>query len=166
MVFTQEHDPLDFIRKTAIFDGARVAGINRSFIVVLKSMREFPRYCALILAVTLCLFSGGLPIVIASCPMMNSTKACCLAQDMAGKPAIHPPVDRSCCKTTLAAERSTTEFLRGQENSQYFPVFTELLFLPSSSTCILRAPTFLHLDKQSHSPPLAQLIVSSSILVI
>src|SRR5437870_4899358 len=121
-------------------------------------MREFHRYCTLILAVTLCIFSAGLPIVIASCPMMNSTKACCLPQDLAGKPAIHPPVDRSCCKTTLAAERSTTEFLRGQENSQYFPGFTGAVISPELIDLHPSYSDIFTFDKQSHSPPLAQLI--------
>jgi len=130
-------------------------------------MREFPRYCALILAVTLCLFSGGLPIVIASCPMMNSTKAL-LPRAGYGRQACDSPPGGPVVLQDDAGSRAQHDrnFSGGRKTHNIFPVFTELLFLPSSSTCNPSCSDIFTLDKQSHSPPLAQLIVSSSILVI
>jgi hypothetical protein len=76
------------------------------------------RIIALTLAIIFAAFNIGLPIVIASCPMMEMTRgvACCEmnSDDAAGVVKITNTVDRSCCETSYAADRNKTEFLQEQ----------------------------------------------------
>ena len=55
----------------------------------------------------------GLPIVIASCPMMftKTTQASCCSKPSDSLPSFHTSKDYSCCKTVIAAERNTNEFV-------------------------------------------------------
>jgi hypothetical protein len=64
------------------------------------------------LALIFCLFNVGLPIIVASCPMMRTSTAPCCAPVHSGSSRIASPVDRSCCRTIIAGERNTTEFLQ------------------------------------------------------
>jgi hypothetical protein len=76
------------------------------------------RSIALTLAIIFALFSIGLPIVIASCPMMEMTQgvACCAMNDDAasGVVRITNSVDKPCCETKYTAERNKNEFLQTQ----------------------------------------------------
>ena len=62
-------------------------------------------------------FNVGLPIVLASCPMMqekHTTSTCCEQKNDRFQ-AIKSSKDYSCCKTVIAAERNTTEFVQGKD---------------------------------------------------
>jgi hypothetical protein len=65
------------------------------------------------------LFNVGVPIVIASCPMMQQAKplACCAQEQPSESPSASINKDFSCCNTTIAAHRNITEFLQGKDNS-------------------------------------------------
>lgn len=72
------------------------------------------RIAALLLAGVFCLFNVGLPIVVASCPMAEMSKtgrACaCTTTDTPYQSA--KVSSSSCCKSLIAAERNTNEFLQ------------------------------------------------------
>ena len=82
------------------------------------------RLLALTLVVTFVLFNVGLPIVLASCPMMKGSShsvcsMCCPDQvgTQSSGAKFVPQIDRSCCKTVIVAERNTNEFLQVKDNS-------------------------------------------------
>jgi hypothetical protein len=76
------------------------------------------RIIASTLAVVFTLFNIGLPIVIASCPMMEMTRgsACCAMtyETTPGVARLANAIDASCCEIKYAAERNTNEFLQAQ----------------------------------------------------
>lgn len=76
------------------------------------------RSIGLVLAVLFCLFNVGLPIVVASCPMMamKSSKPCCAMQNTKSA-KLGSMVNRDCCKTVFAAGRNTNEFLQVANSS-------------------------------------------------
>jgi len=60
-------------------------------------------------------FNVGLPIMLASCPMMGTNAgrgSCCAESSPIGSLALRSALNSSCCRTTLAAERNTNEFLQ------------------------------------------------------
>ena len=74
------------------------------------------RVIAFSLALIFCVFNVGLPIVVASCPMMKAGKmpgsSCCMMR-VSKTPVLHKAMmTGSCCKTVFAAERNKTEFLQ------------------------------------------------------
>lgn len=73
------------------------------------------RTSALILAIVFCLFNVGLPIVISACPMMkagSSNASCCITTEKLSEQTVAISRNTSCCRTILAADRNTTEFLQ------------------------------------------------------
>jgi hypothetical protein len=83
----------------------------------LRRMNSFPKHklIAVSLALIFAAFNIGVPIVIASCPMIEMTRgvACCaMNKPIAdGVARITNFADTSCCETKFAAERNSTEFL-------------------------------------------------------
>ena len=73
-------------------------------------------YLVLHLAILFIVFSVGLPIVVASCPMVQNSQrpTCsqCLPDDGGGASSFTKYADRSCCATVFAAGRNTTEYMR------------------------------------------------------
>jgi hypothetical protein len=83
-----------------------------------------------------CAFNIGLPIVVASCPMMKTgmRSSCCPANPSASNtPNIAETRSSDCCKTIIAGERNTTEFVQSQFHLQYTPALEAIL-----------APTFFN----------------------
>lgn len=73
------------------------------------------RVFSLVLCVFFALSTIGVPVVVASCPMkMHSTQPCCARDNSLQHEKISSLVDRSCCRTIIAGERNTTEFIRLQ----------------------------------------------------
>ena len=69
----------------------------------------------LALALLMVIFNVGLPIMLASCPMMGTNPgraSCCAGASPIGSLSLRSAVNSFCCKTTLAAERNTNEFLQ------------------------------------------------------
>ena len=81
-------------------------------------LRKLPyRTTSLALAMIFTLFSVGLPIVVAACPMTKggmTTQICCDMGTSAKSQMISSMRNYSCCKTIVAAERNTTEFIGNQ----------------------------------------------------
>ncbi|HTK83366.1 MAG TPA: hypothetical protein VL633_13860 [Bacteroidota bacterium] len=80
-----------------------------------------PRYqlVALGLALVFAVFNVGLPIVVYACPMMqqNASALPCCADNFSGSGSqIGRAIDRSCCKTVVAGERNTTEFVQAKDH--------------------------------------------------
>lgn len=72
------------------------------------------------LAATFALFTTGVPMVVASCPMPKSERSmvctACYDPVPAGTVHVTRAMDRSCCETKIAAERTTTAFVHSTEN--------------------------------------------------
>lgn len=73
------------------------------------------RITGLTLAVVFALFNVGLPVVVASCPMMKyeNSRACIMCNDgLSSGVQVTRAIDTSCCVTVFAADRNKTEFLQ------------------------------------------------------
>lgn len=80
---------------------------------------------ALALALVFAVFNVGLPIVIYACPMMQqkaSALPCCGDTASRSGVQIGVSVDRSCCKTVVAGQRNTTEFLQTKDHQLHVTV--------------------------------------------
>ena len=80
------------------------------------------RTSALVLAVLFCLFNIGLPIVVSACPMMKNGKAqgsCCVMKETLAKNTVSLSRNSSCCRTVVAANRNTTEFLQSSNQNDH-----------------------------------------------
>ncbi len=66
-------------------------------------------------------FNIGVPIVVASCPMMKyaDSKVCVMCNDgiAPGNVRFTNTIDKSCCATKYIAERNKTEFLQTNSHS-------------------------------------------------
>ncbi len=71
------------------------------------------RRTILTLVLVFSLFNIGLPVVIASCPMLKygSAMACCRVNEDPGSLILTTHNNYSCCNTVLAAERNTNAFV-------------------------------------------------------
>lgn len=73
------------------------------------------RITGLTLAAVFALFNIGLPVVVASCPMMKfeNSRACIMCnEDSSSGVQVTRAIDTSCCVTVFAADRNKTEFLQ------------------------------------------------------
>ena len=81
----------------------------------MKLQRTY-RITGLALALVFAIFNIGLPVVVASCPMMKAgnSRACMMCDDgpASGTVTISRAIDKSCCATVFAADRNKTEFLQ------------------------------------------------------
>lgn len=86
------------------------------------SMKTLAKYrmSGLLLAMVFCLFNVGLPIVIASCPMVMNEQApvcpACVDQPGAVAEKLTKATNTSCCTTVIAVEKKTTEFVQSKQN--------------------------------------------------
>ena len=127
------------------------------------------RSVAIILAGIFSIFSIGIPVVIASCPMMTASVrgACCPAQPVKGVPAIQTQRDYSCCKTIIVAQRNTNEYVQTQGyayNIEKHIFITPLIQYSAQNN--FRVTSQIPLDN-IHSPPLIEdiPIFTSSLLI-
>jgi len=77
------------------------------------------RSVAILLAGVFTIFNIGIPVVLASCPMMKASVrgACCPTQPVKGLPILKTHRDYSCCKTVIASDRNKIEFLQTQRDA-------------------------------------------------
>ena len=82
------------------------------------------RLLTAVLIAVFVVFNIGLPIVLASCPMLKAgaLKSCC-AENRSNTPVqnIGRTMSSDCCKTVIAGERNTNEFVQSQVQVQYVP---------------------------------------------
>ena len=124
-----------------------------SFVMVTNDSRmiyiEKYRFLALSLTSIFLLFNVGLPIVLASCPMMTSGNAistcttCCSAARSTG-PSLISHSDRSCCKTVIAADRNRNEFLQSNEHPVQ-PVAHSFFLMTDEVSTLTRHSSFASL---------------------
>jgi hypothetical protein len=110
------------------------------------------RFIAIALAAVFCLFNIGLPIVIAACPMMNSHSghlACCAEKSSTSGVRFESYKNTSCCTTTFAAKRNTTEYLKEKNESSVLK-YVSTLVLPLR---IVDLTSCVVLPSVSPSPP-------------
>ena len=132
-------------------------------------VRKFKyRTVSVILAGVFTVFSIGIPIVLASCPMMKSSKrgACCPIRNAEHKTILKKYQDYSCCKTVIAAERNKTEYLQNQ--TPVLSIVNQVAQLSFVSPSLLQGDNFSRIVFFStHSPPSIQdiPIFTSSLLI-
>jgi hypothetical protein len=115
-----------------------------------------------------CAFDIGLPIVIASCPMMKAGGRGCCCAPKASKThtqSIAKTRSTDCCKTVIAGARNTTEFVQSQFQLHYTPALEAIL-----------APAIFNLDSnlpvsgwtaiRLHPPPSEDIPITVSSLLI
>jgi hypothetical protein len=113
------------------------------------------RSVALVLAGIFVVFNVGIPVVIASCPMMQKSvrPSCCPQRSDSKNPVVKKYRDYSCCKTVIAADRNKIEFLQTQNDAviQQHNYLTTAIFYNSN---IFESTTFTKLIlNDTHSPP-------------
>ncbi len=117
------------------------------------------RIVGLSLAAVFALFNVGVPIVVASCPMVKeqNSRFCIMCNDdrQGDGLRISTYFDRSCCETRFAAERNTTEFLQTQQKVERVKLVVEI---PLLSSVILFEKSSLvgNLGIDDLSPPLTR----------
>ncbi|MBX2992067.1 MAG: hypothetical protein KF749_12995 [Bacteroidetes bacterium] len=77
------------------------------------------RITGLTLAAVFALFSVGLPIVVASCPMMKfeNSRSCIMCNEGPSSGVqVTRALDTSCCLTVFAADRNKMEFLQANKH--------------------------------------------------
>lgn len=78
------------------------------------------RIASLALALSFGLFNVGIPVILASCPMMDagmSNAPCCITQHDNRLIGLRSSGGSNCCKTVFLAERNTTEFVQSNFQS-------------------------------------------------
>ncbi len=124
-----------------------------------RSIRMKPifthRIIELALAAIFTVFNVGLPVVVASCPMMKySGSLACVACDdgsAAGTLRFTNFVDKSCCETKYAADKNKNEFLKTNGQSVETLKFISAAELYVVLQVVINSPQFvLHANT---SPP-------------
>ena len=122
------------------------------------------RIVTFILLAVFLLFNVGLPIVLASCPMIQDkhVASSCCAQKKDGLQTIKPNKDYSCCKTVIAAERNTNEFVQCKNCVANFDYSITPLFqsIDYSNSQIYLISTYIS------SPPSEDIPIFTSSLLI
>jgi hypothetical protein len=75
------------------------------------------RLLSTVLALLFCAFTVGVPVVLASCPMMadgaaGARASCCADASGGDQQSLRAFKNTSCCETKIAAPRNTQEFLQ------------------------------------------------------
>ena len=131
--------------------------------------KNIHRTFALMLAVLFTVFNVGIPVVLASCPMMragNSHGCCCPSASREHSPSLTMSRDYSCCRTVIAAGRNTTEFLGARALP---PCTASFCFAehPAQQPIALDHSASVLVNVRYHSPPLIlDLPVITSALLI
>jgi hypothetical protein len=132
---------------------------------ILKSIRLFSfigmkknihRAFALTLVVLFTVFNVGIPIVLASCPMLragNSHGSCCPSASRDRSPSLTMSRDYSCCRTVIAAGCNTMEFLAARAVP---PCTASFCFAehPAQQPLALDNSASVLVNVRYHSPPL------------
>ena len=114
------------------------------------------RLVGITITLVFAVFSIGVPIVVASCPMMtagSSGAACCPVQNGNPTHTLTTPKNFSCCKSVIAAERNKTEFMqtidcvRNGQQTCYSALFIAPLSGLSNTIAVIDIRSI------SHSPP-------------
>jgi hypothetical protein len=127
------------------------------------------RIVALGLAMVFGVFNIGIPIIIASCPMIGMAQgskcAMCDDQDDPATSKVTAEVNTSCCATTILAERNTNEFVQAKVNVQESALQAVLVLNPFAVSYDLS--TLSAIAPISSSPPLVAdiPILASSLLI-
>jgi hypothetical protein len=85
------------------------------------------KYLSILLGVIFSVFTIGIPIVITTCPMMNSghqTASCCLSLQRHEFGGTRFEGSKSCCRQTVTFNRNTNEFLQTLSPGQHFVRFS------------------------------------------
>lgn len=113
------------------------------------------------------LFNIGLPIIIASCPMLKygQAMACCLMEDVPNSVRLTTHNDASCCNTVIAAGRNTNEFVQAKVFAQE-PV-QQVGVVPDAFVATGNPSFVLNIFLTSTSPPTVVdiPILTSSLLI-
>lgn len=121
-----------------------------------------------VLAAIFTVFNVGIPIVLASCPMMsrNSRACCCPAPTEAGKTALSSSRDYSCCRTVIAATGNTTEFIAAKIQ-QVLPVQPALPLSLLQQSILAEIYATPQPFIRYHSPPITLdlPVITSSLLI-
>lgn len=115
------------------------------------------------------IYNIGLPVVIASCPMMKSAvrASCCPDESENDRQTLNKYNDYSCCKTVIATDRNKTEFLQTQ-NDGVTQLHNYSITAVLYASNIFETTTFSKLIlTDTHSPPLIEdiPIFKSSLLI-
>jgi hypothetical protein len=115
-------------------------------------------------------FSVGVPIVIASCPMAQDPHRAictqCAPVSERQSPIFVKYVDRTCCATVIAAGRNTTEFVRSV-SEQGLALSLNFILPPFEQTIINPVPVRIESPDTGPLPSLRQdipLLVSSLLI--
>lgn len=95
------------------------------------------RLFAIILVCVFCVFNIGVPIVVASCPMMDNMtiqKNCCPPLTTTSQENFKGTKDYSCCQTIIAADRNTTEYTQTNDLVNRVVKFLQVIPSPIIST--------------------------------
>lgn len=86
------------------------------------------------LALVFAVFNIGLPVVMASCPMMavNRVGDCCQLPSSGGGVQLSKYSSSTCCKVTIAAERNRNEFLQSILPLRGLDTKAPVVILPAS----------------------------------
>ena len=120
-------------------------------------MNSFSKYKigAFVLAGIFCLFDIGIPIVIASCPMMKEMAAnnsCCPNQENTKRSNLTSQKNFTCCTTIVAAERNRTEFVPVCDAVKNICT-VDVLNFTSPGNEVLYVTSFNLIVHQTSSPP-------------
>jgi hypothetical protein len=115
------------------------------------------RVAAMLLTGIFLVSNVGIPVILASCPMMKAGKraACCPIGNDDHTLIIKKYQDYSCCRTVVAAERNTTEFVqnpahRFTDRNESLLIFANL----PTKLCDIIYQRIIFCD--THSPPLSE----------
>ncbi|HUN66793.1 MAG TPA: hypothetical protein VMW43_11915 [Bacteroidota bacterium] len=86
----------------------------------MKTRTRTFRLLQMFFAVVFTIFTVGIPIMVSACSMMkdgNRGAACCSACGKALPAGISRPTGTACCRTSIAASRSTADYLSVTEHA-------------------------------------------------
>lgn len=129
------------------------------------------RPVAVALGCLFCIFSVGVPVVLASCPMMSGSSAalsCCPDAADRSHPSIAPYKNTSCCETKIAASRNTQEFVQRNADLSELAAsaLAPLVSLPGDPMPhLIPASPAAFFDTSPPTSPVAFPILFSSLLI-
>jgi hypothetical protein len=161
---------LTFTQKYRIICGTSSAGIITGSLVFKDTVKRSFTYRLAILGLIclFCTFNIGLPVVIASCPMMKAggRGSCCAPKpSKAHTQSIAKTRSTDCCKTVIAGERNTTEFVQSQFQLHYTPAL-EAILAPAFFNLNANLPVSGWAAIQQHPPPSEDIPITVSSLLI
>ena len=136
----------------------------------MKTTHSIYRSAALFLAILFLIFNIGLPVIVASCPMVKNshppTCGLCLPSSDRGAQHFVKYVDRSCCATVIAAGRNTNEFVKagnetGQNSPSVFLLFAHSVIVPQTLSA-----SWLVINSSPPPPPCEDIPIFISSLLI